>query len=72
MSSQSVTQAVSRPSTSIEQLKQHGQSIWLDFIGRGAVRRGDFERLIADDGATGVTANPETFDSGHCRKSRLG
>jgi transaldolase len=62
MSSQSVNQAVARPSTSIEQLKQHGQSIWLDFIGRGVVRRGDLQRLIADDGATGVTGNPETFD----------
>src|ERR1035438_10320947 len=62
MSRQSVYQTVSRPTTSIEQLKQHGQSIWLDFIGRGVVRQGEFERLIAEDGATGVTGNPETFD----------
>ena len=62
MPRQSVYQTVSRPTTSIEQLKQHGQSIWLDFIGRGGIRRGEFERLIADDGPTGVTGNPETFD----------
>src|SRR5450759_2794608 len=62
MPRQSVYQTVSRPTTSIEQLKQHGQSIWLDFIGRGVVRQGEFERLIADDGPTGVTGNPETFD----------
>ena len=55
MPRQSVYQTVSRPTTSIEQLKQHGQSIWLDFIGRGVVRQGEFERLIADDGPTGVT-----------------
>ena len=61
MPRQSVYQTVSRPTTSIEQLKQHGQSIWLDFIGRGVVRQGEFERLIADDGPTGVTGNPETF-----------
>ena len=62
MPRQSVYQTVSRPTTSIEQLKQHGQSIWLDFIGRGVVRQGEFERLIADDGPTGVTGNQETFD----------
>jgi transaldolase len=62
MPRQSVYQTVSRPTTSIEQLKQHGQSIWLDFIGRGVIRRGEFERLIADDGPTEVTGNPETFD----------
>lgn len=62
MPRQSVYQTVSRPTTSIEQLKQHGQSIWLEFIGRGVIRRGEFERLIADDGPTGVTGNPETFD----------
>ena len=62
MPRQSVYQTVSRPTTSIEQLKQHGQSIWLDFIGRGVVRQGEFERLIAEDGPTGVTGNPETFD----------
>ncbi len=62
MASQSVHQTVPRRTTSIEQLKQHGQSIWLDFIGRGLVRQGEFERLIAEDGPTGVMGNLETFD----------
>ena len=44
--------------TSIEQLKQNGQSIWLDDIGRGLIRRGEFRRLIEEDGLTGVTGNP--------------
>lgn len=48
MPRQSVYQTVSRPTTSIEQLKQHGQSIWLDFIGRGVVRQGDLQKVGID------------------------
>ena len=61
MPKQSVLQTVSKPTTSIQQLKQYGHSIWVDFMSRGVVRGGDVERLIADDGPTGVTGNPETL-----------
>ena len=62
MPSQSVYQTVSRPTTSIEQLKQNGQSIWLDFISRGLIRRGELRTPDREDGLTGVTSNPETFE----------
>ena len=61
MPKQSALQTVSKPTTSIQQLKQYGHSIWVDFMSRGVVRGGDVERLIADDGPTGVTGNPETL-----------
>jgi transaldolase len=48
--------------TSIEQLKQIGQSIWLDNISRGLIRRGELKRLIEQDGLTGVSSNLAMFE----------
>ena len=48
--------------TSIEQLTQNGQSIWLGDISRGLIRRGELRRLIEQDGLTGVTSNLVTFE----------
>src|SRR5262245_42229271 len=44
-----------------EQLQSLGQSIWLDFIRRGHLRSGEFDRLVAGSGVVGVTSNPTIF-----------
>jgi transaldolase len=44
-----------------EQLQQLGQSVWFDFIRRGHLRSGEFERLVRDQGVVGVTSNPSIF-----------
>lgn len=41
--------------------KQHGQSIWLDYIQRCMIRSGELHRLIEEDGIRGVTSNPAIF-----------
>src|SRR3984893_1019046 len=43
-------------------LKQHGQSVWLDFLARGFVARGDLQKLVDTDGVKGVTSNPSIFE----------
>ena len=43
-------------------LKKHGQSVWLDYIGRSLLTDGDFKRLIEEDGFRGVTSNPTIFE----------
>ncbi|MDP4195366.1 MAG: transaldolase [Bacteroidota bacterium] len=43
-------------------IRQYGQSIWLDFIGRGIMNSGEFKRLILEDGISGVTSNPDIFE----------
>jgi len=48
--------------TSIEQLNHNGQSIWLDYISRGLIRRGELKRLIEQNGVTGVTSNLAIFE----------
>lgn len=44
------------------ELKELGQSIWLDYIQRNLITSGELQRLIDDDGLAGVTANPSIFE----------
>lgn len=42
-------------------LREHGQSVWLDYIERGFVSRGDLAKAIREDCVAGVTSNPAIF-----------
>ena len=42
-------------------LKQAGQSVWLDFITRQFIAEGKLRQLIDRDGLRGVTSNPSIF-----------
>ena len=44
-----------------ERLRELGQSVWLDFIRRGQLTSGEFERAVREDGVVGVTSNPTIF-----------
>jgi transaldolase/glucose-6-phosphate isomerase len=46
----------------VKALEAHGQSVWLDFLARGFVARGDLKKLIDTDGVKGVTSNPAIFE----------
>jgi transaldolase, mycobacterial type len=51
------------PSTNpLRKLEGLGQSIWIDFIRRGMISSGELQRLIEDDGVSGVTSNPSIFE----------
>jgi transaldolase len=43
-------------------LREHGQSVWLDFIRRGLLTGGGLRRLVEEDGLSGVTSNPTIFE----------
>ncbi len=47
---------------SIEQLREAGQSIWLDYIRRGLITSGELRRMVDDGLITGVTSNPTIFE----------
>jgi transaldolase/glucose-6-phosphate isomerase len=47
---------------SVKALENHGQSVWLDFLARGFVAKGDLNKLIENDGLKGVTSNPSIFE----------
>ena len=46
----------------LREIAELGQAVWLDNISRQLVEDGGLERLIADDGLTGVTSNPTIFE----------
>lgn len=45
----------------LKSLHACGQSAWLDFLARKFVAGGDLERLVHDDGVSGITSNPTIF-----------
>ena len=46
----------------VKALENHGQAIWLDFLARGFVAKGELKKLIDTDGVKGVTSNPSIFE----------
>ncbi len=48
-------------SNPLQQLAEHGQSPWIDFITRDFVRQGELASLIAQ-GVAGLTSNPTIFE----------
>ena len=50
------------PKSRAEQLLETmGQSVWLDYIRRGQLESGEFDRLVREQGVVGVTSNPTIF-----------
>ena len=43
------------------ELKEFGQSVWLDNISRAILNNNELKSLIENDGLTGVTSNPSIF-----------
>ena len=43
---------------SLQKLGEAGQSVWLDNVSRGLIRKGELATLIERDGLKGVTSNP--------------
>ncbi|GAC1318171.1 MAG: hypothetical protein NVSMB25_07210 [Thermoleophilaceae bacterium] len=46
----------------LEQLSDLGQSVWIDYLSRDALRDGELERLIREESVVGVTSNPTIFE----------
>jgi transaldolase len=48
----------------LRQIEELGQSIWLDNLTRELTAYGGLQRLIEEDGLSGVTSNPTIFEKG--------
>ncbi|HEX3365217.1 transaldolase [Phenylobacterium sp.] len=46
----------------LKTLTAAGQAIWLDYLHQDILKTGELQRLIADDGLTGLTSNPSIFE----------
>jgi transaldolase len=46
----------------LRELEALGQSIWLDYLDRSILENGALQRLIDEDGLSGLTSNPSIFE----------
>src|SRR4051812_2852138 len=46
----------------LKEIEAEGQAVWLDNISRALIEDGELERLIREDGVSGVTSNPTIFE----------
>src|SRR3954447_24291138 len=46
----------------LREIEAEGQAVWLDNISRALLEDGELERLINEDGISGVTSNPTIFE----------
>jgi transaldolase len=46
----------------LKSLAEAGQGVWLDFVDRQFLKDGGLDKLIDEDGLTGVTSNPSIFE----------
>jgi len=46
----------------VKALENHGQAVWLDFLARSFIAKGELKKLIDTDGVKGVTSNPSIFE----------
>ena len=46
----------------LNELEAQGQAVWLDFVDRKFLAEGGLQKLVDEDGLTGVTSNPSIFE----------
>src|SRR5919106_839560 len=45
----------------LHELSELGQSVWIDFLSRDLLQKGELARMMRDDAVVGVTSNPTIF-----------
>jgi transaldolase len=49
------------PETRLQELSEHGQSVWLDYLSRDILESGKLAQMMERDAVVGVTSNPTIF-----------
>jgi transaldolase len=49
------------PETRLQELSEHGQSVWLDYLSRDILESGKLAEMMDRDAVVGVTSNPTIF-----------
>lgn len=44
------------------EIKNHGQSIWMDNLSRDIIQSGELQNLVENQGISGITSNPAIFE----------
>ncbi|MCC5637575.1 transaldolase [Nostoc sp. CHAB 5844] len=46
----------------LQEIKQYGQSIWMDNLTRDIIQSGELKNLVENQGISGITSNPAIFE----------
>jgi len=57
-----VTDKVTKPSNHLLEIRQYGQSIWMDNLTRDLIQSGELKALVENEGIAGITTNPSIFE----------
>ncbi len=49
------------PDSRLDKLSARGQSVWIDYLSREMLSRGELKRMMEEDAVVGVTSNPTIF-----------
>src|SRR3989440_5967538 len=49
------------PDSNLHKLSAMGVSVWIDYLSRDLLHKGELERMMRDDAVVGVTSNPTIF-----------
>jgi transaldolase len=49
------------PESNLHKLSAIGVSVWIDYLSRDLIHKGELERMMRDDAVVGVTSNPTIF-----------
>jgi transaldolase len=63
-------QAPSSSTMRIAEIREYGQSAWLDSISRGLIASEDLRRLVTEDGLAAITSNPSNDTEGTVAEAR--
>ena len=57
-----MTAATSLTASPLSDLEALGQSVWFDNMRRALLTSGELERMMREDGLSGLTSNPSIFE----------
>lgn len=57
-----MTDKATKPSNHLIEIKQYGQSIWMDNLTRDLIQSGELKALVENGGIAGITTNPSIFE----------
>jgi transaldolase len=57
-----MTDKATKPTNHVVEIKDYGQSIWMDNLTRDMVQSGELKQLIENGGICGITSNPSIFE----------
>lgn len=57
-----MTDQATKPANHLIEIKEYGQSIWMDNLTRDLIQSGELNQLIENGGICGITSNPAIFE----------